>query len=90
MMRLLKARSLPIEEQIRDMADFGFHIYDVNLIEVISKNLNKNKHGTCFNCSKQGHLKKNCRQGVPRNNDFCPGNNPKRRPQTSEVCRRCE
>jgi hypothetical protein len=53
------------------MADIGSHIYDGTLIEVvISKSFKKNQNVRFFNCDKQGHLKRDCRQGIPRNNVF--------------------
>lgn len=47
----LKARSAPIGEWIRDMADTGSEAYDATLIrEPISKHLKKNENVRCFNC----------------------------------------
>lgn len=47
----LKARSAPIDEWIRDMADTGSEAYDATLIrETISKHFKKNENVRCFNC----------------------------------------
>jgi hypothetical protein len=70
------------------MADTGSHIYDAILLgEVISKSFNKSQNVRCFNCGKQGHLKRDCRQGISRNN-VISRENPKISPQPSGVCRR--
>ena len=37
---------------------------------MISSGLKKNQNGKCFNCSKQGHLNRDYKHDVPRNNDF--------------------
>ena len=43
---------------------------DAWIREVISRVLKKNLNVKCFICSKQGHLKRDCKQGIPRNNVF--------------------
>lgn len=78
--RPFKARSARIDEWIKDPASVGSHVYSANLTgEVISKNLKKNQNGRCSNYGKQDHLKRDCRQGIPR--DFS------RRPQPSGICK---
>ena len=52
---------------------------DAWIREVISRVLKKNENVKCFNCSKQGHLKRDCKQGIPRNNVFS-NHNPNRMP----------
>jgi hypothetical protein len=48
--------------------NIGSHVYDATLIgEIISKSLKKNKNIRCFNCDKQVHMKRDCRQGISRN-----------------------
>lgn len=75
-------------ERISKTDDIGSHIYGANLLgEVLSKTFKKNKNGRCFNCGKQGHLKRYCRHGNCRNNFFCR-NNLKIIPWPSEKCRR--
>lgn len=54
---------------VEKIADIGS--YDDTWIgEVTSKNFRKNQKARCFNSGKPGHLKKGCRQGIPRNNFF--------------------
>ena len=36
--------------------------------EAISKEMRRHQNAKCFNCGRIGHLKRDCRQGVPRNN----------------------
>lgn len=44
MIRSLKARSAPKDQEIRNLADSGAHIYDGTLVrKVISRSLKKNK-----------------------------------------------
>ena len=55
---------------------------------MISKKFKKNQKFRCFNCGKQDHLKRGCRQDLPRNNVFSTDNSISR-PRPSTVCRRC-
>lgn len=56
--------------------------------KAISKNLNRRKDAKCFNCGRIGHLSRNCRQRIPRNNAFTR-NVSNRRPKPPGLCRRC-
>ena len=38
--------------------------------EVIFRGLRKNQNVKYYNCGKQGHVKRDCRQGILRNNVF--------------------
>ena len=38
--------------------------------DVISRGLRKNRNVKWYNYGKQGHLKRDCTQGIPRNNGF--------------------
>lgn len=89
MMRPLKARSSPIDEWIIDMGDNGSHVYDATTLirKVISKSFKKNQNVWCFNCGKQGHLRRDYRQDIPRNNVFSR-DNLKKKAQPSGACRR--
>ena len=61
-------KSASIDGWIRNMVDFESHIHDDTWIgEMICKKFKKNQNVRCFNCDKQGHLKRDCRQGVSRN-----------------------
>ena len=56
--------------------------------KAISKGMRKYQNAKKFNCGRIGHLRQNCRQGIPRNNiSFGDGKN--RRTQPSCICRRC-
>lgn len=81
MIRSLKSRSAPIEEWILYTADNESDTSnDTWIREVISKNLRKIKRLDVLICGKTDHLKRDYRQGVPRNS------NRKSQPGT---CRRC-
>ena len=70
-MRLSKASSAPMEDWIQDIINIESHDHDDAWTgEVISRGLRKNRNVQCYNCGKQGHLKRDCTQGVPRNNVF--------------------
>ena len=67
----LKSRSALLEEWIQDTISIESHDHDdVWIAEMFSRGLKKNKNVKCFNCSKQGHLKSDHKQGIPRNNFF--------------------
>ena len=56
--------------------------------EVISIGTKRHQNTKCFNCGRIGHLRRYCREDIPRNNvPF--GNHPKRRSQTSRLSLRC-
>ena len=38
--------------------------------EAMSKGMRRHQNVKCFNCGRIEHLKRNCRQGIPRNNVF--------------------
>jgi len=87
--RPLKARSAPIDEWIRNTADIGSHVYDATLIgEEISKTIKKIPNDRCFNCGKpqfwEGTVGKAFLEIF-----FFLKDNPKRRPQPSQVYRSC-
>ena len=48
----------------------------------------RRKNARCFNCGRIGHLRRHCRQGIPRNN-VSYGNDKNKRYQLSGLCRRC-
>lgn len=67
----LKARQVPIDEQIRNTVGISSHTNDDTWVkEVISKNFKKTQKVRCFNYGKPGHLKRDCSQGIARNNVF--------------------
>ena len=56
--------------------------------EAISKGMRRHQNANCFNCGWIGHLRKNYRQGIPRNN-ISSWNGKNRRIQPSGICRQC-
>ena len=56
---------------------------------MISKNFKKNQNVRCYNCDKQVHLQRDCRQGILETIFFFSGDIPNRKSQPSGVCRRC-
>ena len=55
---------------------------------VISKGIKRHQNAKCFNCGRIVHLRRNCRQRIPRNS-VSSGNGKNRRSQSSGLCRRC-
>ena len=51
--------------------------------EAISKGMSRHQNSTCLNCGKIGHLRRDYRQGIPRNN-VSSGNDKNRRSQSSD------
>ena len=69
--RPLKARSAPLGEWIWNTINIESHEHDNTWIrEVIFRGLKKNWNVKCYNCGKQGHFKRDCRQGIPRRKFF--------------------
>ena len=56
--------------------------------EAISKGMRRHQTLKCFTCGRKGHVRRYCRQGIPRNN-ISSGNGKNRRPWPSGICRRC-
>ncbi|XP_049979759.1 uncharacterized protein [Alexandromys fortis] len=56
--------------------------------DAISKGIRRYHDTKCFNCGRIGHLRRDCRQGIPRNN-VSSGNGKNRRTQPLDICRRC-
>ena len=66
----LKVISATIDEwilHIRNVETFN-HSTEAWVGEVISNGMRKNQNAKCFNCVRIGHLRRDCRQGIPRNN----------------------
>ena len=56
--------------------------------ETISKGMRRHQNAKCFNCGRIGYLRRDCRQGIPRNNAFS-WNDKNRSSQSLGLCRRC-
>lgn len=66
----LKARSALMDELILNIMTIKiFDCYTKSWIgEAISKVMRRHQNAKCFNCGRTGHLRREGRQGVPRNN----------------------
>ena len=63
-----------MEEWIQDTTNVESYDHNNKWIgEVIFRSLKKNQN-VKYNCGKQGHLKRDCKQNVPSNNVFCKHN----------------
>ena len=56
--------------------------------EAISKGVRRHQNAKYFTCGRIGHLKRDYRQRIPRNNVSANGKN--KHSQLSEICRRCD
>ena len=56
-------------------------------VEAISKGMKRHQNAKYFYCGRIGHLRRDCRQGIPRNN-ISSGNDKNRRTQPLGMCRR--
>ena len=54
-----------------------------------SNGMRRHQNAKCFNCGIIGYLRRECRQGIPRNN-VTSRNDKNRRTQPSNICRRCD
>lgn len=75
--RHLKVQLAPMDEWIRT-PDIDPNDYATGQLIV---NNPRYQNVDCCVCRRRGHLKRNCRQGVPRESS--------RRPQLSRICRQC-
>ena len=50
--------------------------------------IRRHQNTKCLNCGKMGHLKKNCRQGIPGINVFSR-NGKNRNTQPTGICKKC-
>ena len=93
---LLKVRSAPMDEWILHTKNIETLDYDTESWvgfpilnwEAISKGMRRHQTANYFNCGRIGHLIKDCRQGIPRNN-ISSGNGKNKRTQPSGICRIC-
>ena len=77
-----------MDEWAQHMMNFQTFSYNDEswVLEVIDKAMRGHQTDKCYNCSKLGHLKGDCRQGISRNNTSS-GNGRNRRPRPSGICR---
>ena len=70
-LRPLKARSAPIEDWIRETINVNLYDNDDNLVgELLSRGRGTSPNIRCFHCGMPGHIKRDCKQGISRNNIF--------------------
>ena len=86
----LKVRSASIDEWILHTMNVETFDYSTEpwVEGAISNDMRRHQNAKCFNCGRIGHLRRNCRQGIPRNN-ISSRNGKNRKTQTSGMCRRC-
>ena len=86
----LKVRSEPMNEWILHTMNIETFDYNTDswVGESISKRMRRHQNAKCFNGGKIGHLRRDCRQRIPRNN-ISSGNGKNRRTQASVICIRC-
>lgn len=86
----LKSRSAPMDEWIQHTMNVEAFSYNDEpwVGEAISTAMRRRQTARCFNCGKLGHLKRDCRHRISRNN-ISSGNDKNRRPRPSGICRRC-
>ena len=88
----LRLRSAPLEEWVLHTLDVDTFDYGTEawVEEAISNGKRRHQNTKCFNCDKMGHMKRNCKQRIFRNNNNASSrNNRNRRTQPSGLCRRC-
>ncbi|XP_049981722.1 uncharacterized protein [Alexandromys fortis] len=88
----LRFRSAPLEEWVLHTLDVDTFDYGTEawVEEAISNGKRRHQNTKCFNCGKMGHMKRNCKQRIFRNNNNASSrNNRNRRTQPSGLCRRC-
>ena len=85
----LKVRSAPMDEWILQKANIESFDYNIEtwIGETIFTGMRRHQNAKCFNCGRMEHLRRNGRQGIPRNN--ISSGNGKNRTQPSGICRRC-
>ena len=79
-----------MDEWIQHTMNFQTFNYDDEswVGEEISKVMRGHQPTKYFNCDKFGHLKRDCRQGISRNNTSS-GNGRNRKPRSSGMYRTC-
>ena len=84
-----KVRSAPMEEWI--LHKINTETFDYNteswVGEAIPKRIRRCQNAKCFNCGRVEHLRRDCRQKIPKNNISC-GDGKNRRTQPSGICGR--
>ena len=68
----LKVRSATMNEYILHTMTIEIFEYNTKpwVGEAISKGMRRHQNAKCFNCGRIGHLRRDCRRGIPRNNVF--------------------
>ena len=86
-----KIKSVPMDGWVLhkmnvETLDYGTEVW---VGETIFNSKRKHQNTKCFNCGRMGHLRRDYKQWIPRNNSSS-GNNRNRRTQPSVICRRCD
>ena len=66
----LKIRSVPMDEWILHTMDIEIFDYNTEswVVEAISRGMRRRQNAKCFNCGGIGHLRRDYRRGISRNN----------------------
>ena len=89
-LRPSKVRSSPVDEWILYTMNVETLDYSTEACvgEEISNGIRRHQNAKCFNCGRIEHLRRDCKQEIPRNN-VSSRNGKDRRTQPSGICRRC-
>ena len=89
-MGLSKIRSTPMDEWVLQILNVETFDYGTEpwVGEAISNGKRRHQNTICFNCGRMGHIRRDCRQWISRNN-ASSGNERIRKTQPSGICRRC-
>ena len=86
----LKVRSAPVDEWILYTMNVETLDYNTEACvgEEISNGIRRHQNVKCFNCGRIGHLRRNCGQGIPRDDVSSMNGKNSHSRSCSGICRR--